>query len=75
LETLYNHSPFLKKVNDRFKKAPAPKTKKTGTSAKSKDSAKTGDSETPAKSGKSEKHLRKKLPYLRTRTHSRRKLL
>jgi cell surface protein SprA len=55
LETLYNHSPFLKKVNDRFKKAPAPKTKKTGTSAKSKDSAKTGDSETPAKSGKSEK--------------------
>ncbi|MBQ8486872.1 MAG: cell surface protein SprA [Prevotella sp.] len=32
LETLYNHSPFLKKVNDRFKKAPAKKpaaTKKT----------------------------------------------
>ena len=31
LETLYNHSPFLKKVNDRFKKAP---TKKTDTKSK-----------------------------------------
>ena len=28
LETLYNHSPFLKKVNDRFKKAPAKNTAK-----------------------------------------------
>jgi cell surface protein SprA len=28
LETLYNHSPFLKKVNERFKKAPAKKTDK-----------------------------------------------
>ena len=31
LETLYNHSPFLKKVNDRFKKAPAKKTEKKNT--------------------------------------------
>jgi cell surface protein SprA len=28
LETLYNHSPFLKKVNDRFKKVPARKPAK-----------------------------------------------
>ena len=34
LETLYNHSEFLKKVNERFKKAPAkkkPQAKKTAT--------------------------------------------
>lgn len=29
LETLYNHSPFLKKVNERFKKAPTKTTKTT----------------------------------------------
>ena len=27
LETLYNHSPYLKKVNDRFKKAQTKSTK------------------------------------------------
>ena len=37
LETLYNHFPFLKKVNDRFKKS-IPKTpKKTKTTAKKQD--------------------------------------
>ena len=35
LETLYNHSPFLKKVNDRFKKAPQKTPKKTQSSQKS----------------------------------------
>ena len=45
LETLYNHSPFLKKVNERFKKQPARKqpdkkkkdTKKTDKKTDSKD--------------------------------------
>ena len=49
-ETLYNHSPFLKKVNDRFKKAPTPKanvSKKPKSSApqKSQDSQKAQDSQ------------------------------
>ena len=38
LETLYNHSPFLKKVNDRFKKAP---TKKSATAKKTAKTEKT----------------------------------
>ena len=46
LETLYNHSPFLKKVNERFKKAPAKKTAKknsaSGGSAAGKNSASAG---------------------------------
>ena len=33
METLYNHSPFLKKVNERFKKAPQPKSKNQKTKA------------------------------------------
>ena len=39
LETLYNHSPFLKKVNDRFKKAipKPPKKPVKGKDAKNKD--------------------------------------
>ena len=44
LETLYNHIPFLKKVNDRFKKAPQ---KKTATSAAPKTQAKTPDPKDP----------------------------
>ena len=47
LETLYNHFPFLKKANERFKKA-IPKA----TPMKSAKSGKTGN---PAKSGKSGK--------------------
>ena len=47
LETLYNHSPFLKKANERFKKA-IPKA----TPAKS---SKSGKSANPGKSGKSAK--------------------
>ena len=45
LETLYNHIPFLKKANERFKKAPARKpatTKKSSTKAK--DAAAAGKS-------------------------------
>ena len=42
LETLYNHSPFLKKVNERFKKAPAKKTDKDKKTKKTKDSAASG---------------------------------
>jgi len=41
LETLYNHSPFLKKVNERFKKAPA-KNEDKKKQAKAKDSASGG---------------------------------
>ena len=41
LETLYNHSPFLKKVNDRFKKAPQRKNQKKDTKTKTKTEAKT----------------------------------
>ena len=40
METLYNHSPFLKKANDRFKKSiakPAPKKKTAKKDDKSKD--------------------------------------
>ena len=33
-ETLYNHFPFLKKTNDRFKKAPAKNTKSSKTTKK-----------------------------------------
>ena len=43
LETLYNHSPFLKKVNERFKKAPAKKNDKKKTTAKPEKSEKPGD--------------------------------
>ena len=39
LETLYNHSPFLKKVNERFKKAPAKKTEKKSTKSQNAQSA------------------------------------
>ena len=35
METLYNHSPFLKKANDRFKKAITKDTKKTNKTSKS----------------------------------------
>ena len=40
METLYNHSPFLKKTNERFKKTPAKKS-----TAKSGESGKTGKSD------------------------------
>ena len=48
LETLYNHSPYLKKVNERFKKAPQ-KQQKT------KSSQKTQKDNKDAKSGKDNK--------------------
>ena len=65
MEVLYNHSPFLKKVNERFKKAPARKTEKSAKSAKSAntgkkgDAAKTGDSAKTDKNAKEEKELPK----------------
>ena len=50
LETLYNHSPFLKKVNERFKKQPAKKdakrpARKTPPTSKSKTKADEKDGE------------------------------
>ena len=57
METLYNHFPFLKKVNERFKKA-IPKntpTKKASTSSKSDKSEKSDKSDKSGKSDKSDK--------------------
>ncbi|MBR0048296.1 MAG: cell surface protein SprA [Prevotella sp.] len=45
METLYNHSPFLKKVNDRFKKAPAKPAKKTPKAKNEKKDDKKGEGE------------------------------
>ena len=73
-ETLYNHSPFLKKVNDRFKKAPEKKkdkntAKKSAKDSKDKDAAsdasKNGDADKTAKTskdGKSTNPEEKTLP-------------
>ena len=56
METLYNHFPFLKNVNERFKKAipknqPKPKTSKNTSSSKdskdSKNTSNTGDADKP----------------------------
>ena len=60
LETLYNHVPFLKKANERFKKQPQPKAQKKKTNA-GKD-AKSVPSGSPAgKDGKDTKD-EKELP-------------
>ena len=60
METLYNHSPFLKKVNERFKKAiPKPDPKKKDT---------TNNKKKPAASGSA---AGKKLSSPRTRMPSR----
>jgi len=56
LETLYNHSPFLKKTNERFKKAPA---KKTASSGKSKTSGKSADAQAKKDDAKEQKELPK----------------
>ena len=58
LETLYNHIPFLKKTNDRFKKQPQKKNnnKKTQNKPdKPKDQAKGADPNKPADGGKLDK--------------------
>ena len=57
METLYNHFPFLKKVNERFKKAIPKKApaKKTSKSEKSNKSDKSEKSENSDKSDKSDK--------------------
>ena len=55
METLYNHSPFLKKVNERFKKAiPKPQPKKKDTKKKA-----PGDSAAGKKDSKEESQLPK----------------
>ena len=60
LETLYNHSPFLKKTNERFKKAPAKsQDKKTG---KANSSAKSGKSGGDAQAKKDDAKEQKELP-------------
>ena len=61
LEMLYNHSPFLKKVNERFKKAPQ-KTPKTQKSQKSQNSQKAQDSQDSQKSQKDTSKEEKELP-------------
>jgi cell surface protein SprA len=45
METLYNHFPFLKKVNERFKKAIAPKTKETKKTKEPKNTKKPSSSD------------------------------
>ena len=66
METLYNHSPFLKKANERFKKAiakPDPKkktaTKKSKTDATGKDGKPVPGSSPAGKNGKEEAALPK----------------
>ena len=49
LETLYNHSPFLKKVNERFKKAPQKSQKNNQKSQKAQKTQKSQDSQDPQK--------------------------
>ena len=53
METLYNHSPFLKKVNERFKKAPD--KKKDSKNVKSNNTSKTSQTSNTSKNGKNEK--------------------
>ncbi|MCR4582956.1 MAG: cell surface protein SprA [Prevotella sp.] len=62
LETLYNHIPFLKKANDRFKKAIPKKTrtpKKAQNTGKPGKPGKPGDSGDSGKPGKSDKQSSK----------------
>ena len=61
LETLYNHIPFLKATNDRFKKAiqKTPKTPKKPVVKNAKDSKDGEDSKTDKKAKNAEKNLPK----------------
>ena len=58
METLYNHFPFLKKTNERFKKA-IPKSGQSGKTGKSGTSGKSGKTGTSGKNTKEEKALPK----------------
>ena len=60
LETLYNHSPFLKKVNDRFKKAPHQETQEEPKNQKMPRSPK--KSQTPPRRKKDDAKEQKELP-------------
>jgi len=57
METLYNHIPFLKKTNERFKKQPTPKKKKTA--ATKKTPQKKGDEAAKKDDAKEQKQLPK----------------
>ena len=58
METLYNHFPFLKKVNDRFKK-PIAKQNKTSKTSKTSPTRPTGKNNQPNQPTKEEKALPK----------------
>ena len=62
LETLYNHSPFLKKVNDRFKKAPTKNTSKSGKNSKTGDNGKSKDQAKKDNAKKDNAKEEKELP-------------
>ena len=49
METLYNHFPFLKKVNERFRKPIAKQTKKTRNTSTTSKTSKTSDTGKPDK--------------------------
>ena len=57
LETLYNHSPFLKKTNERFKKTPAKKS--TAKSGETRKSEKPNDAQAKKDDAKEQKELPK----------------
>ena len=63
METLYNHSPFLKKTNERFKKTPAKKsTAKSGESGKSGKSDNAQAKKDKAQAKKDDAKEQKELP-------------
>ena len=63
METLYNHSPFLKKTNERFKKTPAKKsTTKSGESGKSGKSDNAQAKKDKAQAKKDDAKEQKELP-------------
>ena len=69
LETLYNHIPFLKKVNERFKKSSSrSKAKVVNSRAKADGSGKSGKSDKTGKSGNKTKTPEEKLLPLNKNT-------
>jgi cell surface protein SprA len=64
LETLYNHVPFLKKTNDRFKKQPAKSTAKSKTKndSKSKNDSKAKGADSKDGADKAQAKENKELP-------------
>ena len=69
LETLYNHIPFLKKVNEKFKKSSSrSKAKVVNSRAKADGSGKSGKSDKTGKSGNKTKTPEEKLLPLNKNT-------